>query len=216
MGELTISYDDSQAVNIQFATSLSAAPSGLTAAPVASGGTFAAGTYFYEVTATTALGETTVSNEASAVVVLNGSVNLAWSAPNNVVTGYKVYRGTASGVENVLVTTIVGQTTSFTDTNVGGAGAPPASNTATIQDYTLITGFCWYAGYTLYETTGTASASLEVQDVVGRIGVCRLSSGGSETEADYNTLIPINGFIKMHVLSGSFKGNVYVRIPPVC
>lgn len=214
--EITVDFDTSVPVNIQFATTNSGVPVGLTATAVGTGGTFAAGTYFWEVTATTAFGETTVSNEATATLVLNGSATLAWGAPQNVVTGYKVYRGTVSGSENVLVTTIVGQTTTFTDTNVGGAGTPPGTNTAIIQDYTLITGFCWYAGYALYETTGTTAAAVEIQDTPGRIGACRLSAGGSETEADYKTAIPIDSFIKVHVISGQLKGNIYVRIPPVC
>jgi hypothetical protein len=214
--ELTLSFDDSVATNIQFATTLSAAPFNLTATPVVGGGTFAAGTYFYEVTATTALGETTVSNEASAVVGLNGSVNLAWSLPNNVITGIKVYRGTGSGTENTLVTTLGATATTFTDTNVGAGGAPPGTNTATIQDYTLLTGAGWYCGYALYETTGTTAAAVEIQDVPGRIGVCRLSAGGSESEADYGTALPLWSFIKVHVISGSVKGVIYARIPPVC
>jgi len=214
--ELDISFDDAVAANIQFATALSGVPFSLTATPVVGGGTFAAGTYFYEVTATTALGETTVSNEASAVVALNGSVNLAWALPNNVITGIKVYRGTGAGTENVLVATLGPTATSFLDTNVGGAGAPPGTNTATIQDYILLTGAGWYCGYSLYETTGATAAAVEIQDSPGRIGSCRLSGGGSETEGIYKPGTPLWGFIKVHVLSGSIKGVIYAAIPPVC
>jgi hypothetical protein len=132
MPELTISYEDSVPVTLEFVTVQAQPPTGLAVAPVVGGGTFAAGNYFWEVTATTSLGETTVSNEATTAIALNGSANLSWNAPNATVTGYKLYRGTVSGAENVLVTTIVGNLTQFTDTNVGGAGAPPGANTATV------------------------------------------------------------------------------------
>lgn len=213
--ELDISYDDSVGVNLDFTSTLSGAPAGLTATPVAGGGTFAAGTYFYEVTATTALGETTVSNEASAVVALNGSVNLAWNAPNNVVTGYKVYRGTASGAENTLVTTIVGNTTTFTDTNVGAGGAPPGTNTATISDYVLITGYCHYLGYAIAETSGTNPLYVEILDNTSRLGEARISASGSETETAPGKGKLVNGFIKVHVNSGVGRGTIYATIPPV-
>lgn len=213
---LTISYDDSVESNIQFNTALSGVPTGLTTTPVGAGGAFPAGTYFWEVTATTALGETTVSNEASAVLVLNGSANLAWNAPNNVVTGYKLYRGTATGAENVLVTTLAAGVTTFTDTNVGGAGAPPGTNKATIQDYTLITGFCWFAGFSLNEPTGAATSSVDIRDNIGTIAKCNLPAGGDENKGPHVKGVPINGFIRMHVTSGQFGGVVYVRIPPVC
>lgn len=214
--DLTISFDDSVVSNIVFSTVRSGVPTGLTATPVGAGGTFAAGNYFWEVTALTALGETTVSNEATAAIVLNGSAVLNWNAPNNVVTGYKLYRGTAAGAENVLVATIPAGTTTFNDTNVGGAGAPPGANTATVQDYTLITGACWFAGFSLNEPTGTATASVDIQDNGGTIARCNLSAGGSETEGPATKATPINAFIKMHVTSGQFGGVVYVRIPPVC
>jgi hypothetical protein len=48
-------------------------------------------------------------------------------------TGYKVYRGTTSGAENVLVATVSGGTTvTYTDTGSAGSSAtPPGTNTAT-------------------------------------------------------------------------------------
>lgn len=214
--DLTISYDDSIVSDIVFNTTLSGMPTGLTATPVVGGGAFPAGTYYYEVTARTAIGETTVSNEANAVVALNGSVNLAWTPPNNVVSGYKVYRGTAPGAENVLVATLGAGTTAFTDTDVGGAGAPPVANTAVVQDYTLITGACWFAGFSLNEPTGANTASVDIQDNGGTIAKCNLAAGDSKTSGPFTKAVPINAFIKMHVTSGQFGGVVYVRIPRVC
>lgn len=213
--ELDVVYDDMQFVQLPFAVTVISPPTGLIATPVVGGGTFAAGTYFWEVTATTALGETTVSNEASAVIALNGSCTLNWTAPVGVVTGYKVYRGTASGAENVLVTTIVGNTTTFTDTNVGGAGTPPVTDTASIQDVLLLTGAGEYCGFALAETSGSASAWIEIKDTANNLGECRLPSAGSETEGPYRPGIPLYGRILVHVNTGTVRGMVYARIPPV-
>lgn len=108
------------------------APGGFTATAVASGGTFAAATYYWKVTATNALGETVGSVEASAAIAANGSADLAWNAVAGA-NGYKVYRATAAGGENTspaLVTTITsGSTVTYTDTGTATtAGTVPAVN----------------------------------------------------------------------------------------
>lgn len=106
------------------------APSGLGVTAVGSGGTFAAATYFWKITGTNAFGETTASNEATVAIALNGSANLSWSALPSGTTGVKVYRGTATNAENVLVATL-GAVTAYTDTGGAGTGAsPPAANSA--------------------------------------------------------------------------------------
>lgn len=114
----------------------------------ASGGTFTAGTYFWKVTAVTGYGETTGSNEVSATLVLNGSKNLSWTA----VAGaeqYKVYRGTVTNTQNVLVTTLGSASLSYVDTGSAGTAATvPSSSTAgnippaakTFDQQTVITG----------------------------------------------------------------------------
>lgn len=108
------------------------APTGFTATAVGSGGTFAAATYFWQVTATNASGETVGSVEASAAIALNGSANLAWNAVPGA-TGYKVYRATSAGGESTspaLVTTITsGATVTYTDTGTAtSAGAVPTGS----------------------------------------------------------------------------------------
>ena len=123
--------------------------------PNATGGSLAAGTYSYEITAATAYGESEPSTTASAVVAASGSVTLAWpDATNGTGTdgtvgptlaqeeanhtggtgfwGYNIYR------ENPGATTygLVGQvaessatTYSFTDTGtVATPGAAPDSS----------------------------------------------------------------------------------------
>ncbi len=99
------------------------------------GGALPAGTYFYVITATTATGETTASAERTITLSAPGAVVLSWVAngsANSGITGYKIYRGTSAGEENVLVADVAGvAVTSFTD--AGGTttpGTPPLTNTA--------------------------------------------------------------------------------------
>lgn len=101
------------------------APTGLTATPSTTGGTFAAGSYFWKVTATMPNGETTGSNEATATLTgTTSSVALSWSVPTgDGATGYKIYRGTGIGAQDKLVAVITdGTTDSYVDT--GSAGTP--------------------------------------------------------------------------------------------
>jgi hypothetical protein len=96
-----------------------------------SGGTFASGTYYWKITSTTAVGETTGSNEVTATLATNGTQILNWAVIGTA-SGYKIYRGTAAGSENVLVTTITsGATTTYLDTGVAGTAATvPSTNTS--------------------------------------------------------------------------------------
>lgn len=109
------------------------APTGLGATGSSTGGTLAAGTYHYVVTATVPNGETIKSNEVSATLTgSTSSVALAWTAPSgDGATGYNVYRGPAGG-ENVLVAVIVsGTTITFTDTGGPTVSArPPTTGVA--------------------------------------------------------------------------------------
>jgi hypothetical protein len=111
------------------------APSGAAAAAVGSGGTFAAGTYFWKITAIYPGGESGPSSEVTATIVLNGSCNLTWSALPAGATGAKVYRGTVTNLENVLVTTL-GVVTSYTDTGTAGTAASVPGTTAFRQVHT--------------------------------------------------------------------------------
>lgn len=96
-------------------------------------GTFAAGAYFWKVTAVNLQGETVGSNEVSATLTLNQSQTLDWTAITGA-SAYRLYRGTAAGAENVRVT----ETTALTFTDTGAAGtasSPPASSTAAVLAY---------------------------------------------------------------------------------
>lgn len=128
---------------------------GALAAPVltkgttnATGGTFAADDYFWKLTAVTGYGETDGSNEVTATIVLNGSQEFSWAA----VAGaerYKLYRGTATNTQDVLVATLGSSTLTYTDTGTAGTAATvPATSTAgntppaakTFDQQTILTG----------------------------------------------------------------------------
>jgi hypothetical protein len=99
------------------------------------GGTFAAATYFWKITGTNSNGETTASNEATVAIALNGTASLTWAALPAGTTGVRVYRGTVTNTENVLVA-VLGAVVAYTDTGTSiGAGAPPTVNTAQVASY---------------------------------------------------------------------------------
>jgi hypothetical protein len=111
------------------------APAALTITPSSTGGTFAAGSYFWEVTAIFANGDETLpSNEVTTTFEgSTSSVVLSWNAPGGGgAVGYKVYRGTSAFNISVLVTEIdSGATTTYTDTGSAGTPATPPSTGVT-------------------------------------------------------------------------------------
>lgn len=99
-------------------------------ATATTGGALAAGTYYYKATYTGTFGETTGSNEISATTT--GTTSVVNLVIGSVVgeTGVKIYRGTAAGVQNVLVATLPADTLTYTD--AGGtttAATVPGTNT---------------------------------------------------------------------------------------
>lgn len=88
------------------------------------GGTLAAGTYFWKVSALNSAGETLGSNEVTATTTgTTSSQPLSWTAVPGAVS-YNVYRGTTAGGENVKYNTT---TTTFTDTGAAGATQSPVT-----------------------------------------------------------------------------------------
>ncbi|MGH7140490.1 MAG: hypothetical protein ACREHD_32550, partial [Pirellulales bacterium] len=80
--------------------------------------------YFYEVTAVGAAGETLPSTEASATTSATRTLQVTWG-PVAGASGYKIYRGTASGAETLVATITGGAVAQFADTGVvtlGNAG----------------------------------------------------------------------------------------------
>lgn len=109
----------------------------LTLGAASGGGTFAAGTYYWTITAINSRGETIASNEVTATLSLNQQQALSWVAISGA-TGYKVYRGTVTGQESVLVATL-GSVTTYADTGIAGtAGTAPGQNTAAVGDILYI------------------------------------------------------------------------------
>jgi hypothetical protein len=105
------------------------------------GGTFAAGAYFWVVTGVSANGESMASNEVTATLVDSGTQVLSWTAMSGAVS-YKVYRGVVSGGENALVATVSSPTVTYTDTGaVGSFAVPPAvGNAGTVGNRMAIRG----------------------------------------------------------------------------
>ena len=98
------------------------------ATPSTTGGTLAAGTYYYQIVAVDIYGNTTTpSGEANATTTgTTSSIALSWNA----VTGsasYRVYRGIASNAQTVYYTSSIN---SYTDVNATAvSGTVPTSNT---------------------------------------------------------------------------------------
>ena len=114
------------------------------ATPVISGlvettGFLPAGTYYYQVTAINAAGETIGSAEDNVTISATKGVQITWGAIDGA-TGYKIYG--RSGIPNLLLNT-VGAVTTWTDNGTfsPGNGAPLISDTTGAE---LVTG----EGYT--------------------------------------------------------------------
>lgn len=111
------------------------------AAPVATLGTktnggsgFAAGTYYWKVTAINDVGETVGSSELTATLALNDHQPISWLAITGA-TGYKLYRGTATGAENHLIASVGAVTSVIDDGTTGTVASVPTTNTTAHRVY---------------------------------------------------------------------------------
>ena len=104
-------------------------PDAPTLSTVSSGGTLADATYYYKIAATSASGESLPSTEASIATTGGGTskVTLSWTSVAGA-TGYKIYRGSSSGGEQLLAT--VGAVTTYTDDGslTPSGAAPPTTD----------------------------------------------------------------------------------------
>lgn len=99
---------------------------------VQAGGALTAGAYKYYVTATNAVGESTVSNEVTVTTAAADlTAHLTWPAVSGA-TGYKVYRTAAGGATGTeLLRATLGDVLVYDDVAVGvPSGAFPTVNTA--------------------------------------------------------------------------------------
>jgi trimeric autotransporter adhesin len=153
--------------------SLLSTPTQVSAGIVSAGGALSTATYYYKVTATNSLGETTGSNEESIAVTAGEIATVNWDAVPTA-TGYKIYRGTVTNTENTLIATIdSASATVFYDSGpVNTSHGPPLTNTALIgvpvqtAPNTATTGGAMAAGtyyyvVTAYTTSGETTASNE-------------------------------------------------------
>ncbi|HEV3344305.1 MAG TPA: hypothetical protein VG125_28275, partial [Pirellulales bacterium] len=90
------------------------------------------GAYYYVVTAIDAQGETVPDFNTEGVVTSIGNVFnevvLNWTSVKGA-TGYKVYRGTAAGLEDTLIALVGPNTLTFRDIGAPTFATPPTSNT---------------------------------------------------------------------------------------
>lgn len=164
-----------------FSSAPAGVPAGVGSAAVGSGGTFAAGTYFWVVTATTRTGESTRSGQTNATLVLNGSATITWTAAAGA-SGYNIYRGTSNGNENVLAGQVSGGgTTTFTDTGATITTTfPPPVNTSGATGLWLDNTVSWteniWARVSVYNcgncvmiTQTTGDSSFEYNDLTFKV-----------------------------------------------
>jgi len=186
----------------------------LNAASLTAGGSLtAATTYFYELTATNALGETTASNEVSATPTTgNLTVSLSWATVNGA-AGYHLYRGTSAGGENVLVATL-GPATSYSDTGAATtAGSPPSANTSATGPGTISPasgGTFTVSGTHTYAEEGPYPLTLTVQNDPNRVSSSVASASSPTTfSANSGALSAVDNFyLNDYVLftSGALTG----------
>lgn len=113
------------------------APTPGTPTTATTGGTLAAATHYYVLTATNANGETLKSAEVSITTTgTTSTVTIPWTAVSGA-TGYKVYRGTATGAHSLLAT--LGNVTTYTDTGAATTATnPPTTNTTGLTTWSIL------------------------------------------------------------------------------
>lgn len=100
-----------------------------TSATATSSGSLAAGTYYYKITALNSNGETTGSNEVSAVVdgAVTTAVYVSWSSVTGA-SSYRIYRATSTNNQNIYFEDADGSP--YIDTGTTSvAGSVPTGNT---------------------------------------------------------------------------------------
>lgn len=137
-----VDFDITAGGELDWSANTSMTPPYLTSAePVTGAASLPIGTYYYKVaaikcmdetnrTSPTSWGVTLPSNEKSITLSVASAVQLTWiEVPQ--AEGYHIYRGTSSGGETLL-TTVLGEVSSFTDIGVytPGVTTPVATSTA--------------------------------------------------------------------------------------
>ena len=183
-------------------------PDAPTATPLTTGGSLADATYYYKIVAIYSTGDSLPSAEANAVVTGgggSGSVSLSWTAVDNV-TGYKIFRGDATGNETLLDT--VGVVTTYTDDGSKTPNSTKPNTTDTNSgigvgvavDVAVITTSAYVRNASLKATTVTIestapSASAFAANAISGAGGSSVGVAGSVavTVTDSNTTTDIEG-----------------------
>lgn len=204
-------------------TALRAAKGPTIAAPVATsatasgtGGTLAAASYFYKITATNANGETIGSNEVTATTTgTTSSIALLWAGVTGA-TGYKVYRGAASGAYTAVPSFVIASGATLTFTDVGGAGTsatlPTTNSTGAVipqltncnVQYTAVPGRFTIQGSVLGtgDITGVTSGVSSSVDFAVQGGL--LASAGAQSIDGVNAQAPVDAVTASANISDNF------------
>jgi hypothetical protein len=156
-----------------------ATPAQPTGTPVLSGGTLADGTYYYQIVAVDAFGNTTIGGTERSVVLSGGgglgSISLTWTATTNA-TSYRIYRGTASAGENVYYTSA---TNSYTDINAAStAGTLPTVNTTYLTQIAS-------TGTINTLTVGLGGGAIASNTAIGYQAINGTATGGNNVAIGY-------------------------------
>lgn len=151
------------------------------------GGTLAAGTYRYYVTALNAEGETTVSNEQQVTTTgASSTVTVSWAAVTGA-TSYKIYRTAAGGAAGTQLLVSSDTASPFIDTGaLTPAGAYPTRNTAlSYGTYTAPTKFFPFntESLTFDQATNWRRPIRQSVDVLGAVAGNVHITGDLEMEA---------------------------------
>ena len=177
-------------------------------------------TYYYEVTAVNAVGESAVSNQASATPVTvpgaptgltaapgDAQVGLSWTAPasngGSAITGYNIYRSTTSGTQGALLASVGPTITTYTDTG-------------------LTNGTTYYYEVTAVNTVGESTASNQVEVEPGVPGpptrLTAIRGSGkvslSWTAPSPNGTSPITGYNVYRSTTSGTQGALVASVGP--
>lgn len=165
---------------LKFTSGLLAPPANLAYTVVSGSSSIGVSNWYYIVTALSAAGQTTASNEVwlsiSALQASTVRIQLNWS-PVIGATSYKVYRSISSPgsyagggeyTSPALIGTVSAPTTTFTDTGAAAAaGAVPTTNTASYS-FTLASGH--FADFDMLAHTGIQDGTTSINSLIDFLG----------------------------------------------
>ncbi len=165
-----------------------AAEPSLNSATAGSGGSLAAGTYYYVITGTNSAGQTTTSIERAAAVGANGSVDLSWT-PSVQVTQYNIYRSQTQGGGYQLITSVTNDianpSTGFTD---NGSFAPQSQSPPMYYAPGSLSN--WYSAFLHLNSTNNPTTGVSINSLA--YGFPYDDQGGDSTDFTLTTVNQVN------------------------